>query len=348
MTGPTGEPAPAITMATPVAAPGGRALPFLRRWGISLASLASGTLTLVVFRRGLPHVSWIVGYLIVLWLLFTLTSQLRRRLLSQAGPRVVAAADYTVQTLYHGLLLFVLPGYLASTTFDGPTAPFFLVLAAATLLTTIDPWYRILVHPRPWLARGLCALALFAGWNVALPLVGMPPAPARLLAALLAGLAVTPGRGGEPDPLGLRSARRAALTGLAALAAAWLFPGAIPPAPLHLVSPVMARDLLEREPVGRVDRITRAELRAGRGLYAFTPVAGPRGLTQHVTHRWRHRGRTVTEVALTTPIQGGRPTGFRTYTHKTDFPADPAGPWTVDVLTPAGQLIGRVRFQVDP
>ena len=44
----------------------------------------------------------------------------------------------------------------------------------------------------------------------------------------------------------------------------------------------------------------------------------------------------------------GRPTGFRTYTHKTDFPADPVGPWTVDVLTPAGQLIGRVRFQVDP
>jgi hypothetical protein len=320
----------------------------VRRWGISLASLASGTVTLAIFRRGLPHVGWIVGYLIVLWLLFTLTSQLRRRLLSRAGPRVVAAADYTVQTLYHGLLLFVLPGYLASTTFDGPTAPFFVVLAAATLLTTIDPWYQALVHPRPWLARGLCALAIFAGWNVALPLVGVPPSPARLLAALLAGLAATPGRGGASEGFGLASARRVLLTGLGALGAAWLVPGAIPPAPLHLVAAVMARDILERAPVGVVDRISRAELAAGPGLYAFTPVAGPRGLAQRVTHRWRHRGRTVSEVALPTPVLGGRAGGFRTFSRKTAFPPDPVGPWTVDVLTPAGQLIGRVRFAVDP
>ena len=35
---------------------------FLTRWGISVASLASGVATLVVFRRGLPHVGWIVGF----------------------------------------------------------------------------------------------------------------------------------------------------------------------------------------------------------------------------------------------------------------------------------------------
>jgi hypothetical protein len=110
----------------------------------------------------------------------------------------------------------------------------------------------------------------------------------------------------------------------------------------------MARDVLERAPVGVVDRITRVELLAGPGLYAFTPVAGPRGLAQPITHRWRHRGRPVTDVALGTPVLGGRPAGFRTYSRKTDFPPDPVGPWTVDVLTPAGQLIGRVRFTVDP
>ena len=47
-------------------------LRWLRRWGISFASLAGGILTLFVFRRGLPHVAWIIGYLLLLWLLFAL------------------------------------------------------------------------------------------------------------------------------------------------------------------------------------------------------------------------------------------------------------------------------------
>ena len=41
--------------------------PFLRRWGISIYSFVGGVLALFVFRRGLPNVSLIVGYLILLW-----------------------------------------------------------------------------------------------------------------------------------------------------------------------------------------------------------------------------------------------------------------------------------------
>jgi len=40
------------------------ALRWLRRWGISFASLGGGLATLFVFRRGLPHVAWIIGYLL--------------------------------------------------------------------------------------------------------------------------------------------------------------------------------------------------------------------------------------------------------------------------------------------
>ena len=99
---------------------------FLRRWGISLASLASGLVTLLIFRRGVPHVGWIVGYVVGLWLLFAVLSQARDALLAGGRRLVVAAGDYTIQTLYHGLLLFVLPGYFASTTFDGITVVFFV------------------------------------------------------------------------------------------------------------------------------------------------------------------------------------------------------------------------------
>ena len=36
---------------------------------MSLASLAGGLVTLFVFQRGLPHVAWIIGYLLLMWLL---------------------------------------------------------------------------------------------------------------------------------------------------------------------------------------------------------------------------------------------------------------------------------------
>jgi hypothetical protein len=48
------------------------------------------------------------------------------------------------------------------------------------------------------------------------------------------------------------------------------------------------------------------------------------------------------------PVRGGRREGFRTYSRKTAFPADPVGRWTVDVTTSAGQLIGRLSFRVIP
>ena len=42
---------------------------WLGGWPISIASLSMGLAALLVFRRGLPHVGWIVGYLLLLWLL---------------------------------------------------------------------------------------------------------------------------------------------------------------------------------------------------------------------------------------------------------------------------------------
>src|SRR6185436_15173476 len=134
---------------------------FAWRWGISLASLASGLITLFIFRRGVPHVGWIIGYVVVLWLLFAVLGQMRAALLAGGRHLVVAAGDYTIQTLYHGLLLFVLPGYFAATTFDGITVTFF-------------------------------GFSLFAGLNVALPLVGVSPAVAVVASAGLAALGLTP------------------------------------------------------------------------------------------------------------------------------------------------------------
>src|SRR2546428_12528017 len=100
-----------------------QALAWLSRWGVSFASLGGGLLTLLVFRRGLPNVGWIVGYLLLLWLLFAVFIEMRQALASseQKSRRlIVSAGGYTIQTPYPRLLLFLLP---ADYPPPPPTAP---------------------------------------------------------------------------------------------------------------------------------------------------------------------------------------------------------------------------------
>ena len=54
--------------------------------------------------------------------------------------------------------------------------------------------------------------------------------------------------------------------------------------------------------------------------------------------------RRVDRIAL--DISGGREAGYRAWTHKRNFPAQPAGRWRVRVVTEAGQMIGMLRFRV--
>src|SRR2546429_1469645 len=173
----------------------GRTLAWLRRWGASVASLGGGLLTLFVFRRGLPNVGWIVGYLMLVSLLFIVFIELRLPLESaeHKSLRLIATAvDYTLQTLYHGLLLFVLPAYYAAATLTSLNAVFLALLVLLALLATFDPWYQAVVQPRRWLGYLFFIVSIFASLNVALPLVGVPPFPALLASAVLASVALTP------------------------------------------------------------------------------------------------------------------------------------------------------------
>ena len=81
------------------------AVAWLAEWGVSFASLTGGAFTLFFFRRGLPHVAWIVGYLLLLWLVFAFLVAMRQPLAEsgrRSGRLVISAADYTIQTLHHG------------------------------------------------------------------------------------------------------------------------------------------------------------------------------------------------------------------------------------------------------
>jgi hypothetical protein len=138
----------------------------------------------------------------------------------------------------------------------------------------------------------------------------------------------------------------AGLLGLAAVVLVNAVRIAIPPAPLTVARSVLAWSVEEHEPVQPIGRqITVGDLRRFGGIVAYTAVYAPPSLRQAIVHVWRRDGR-VEDVVRLSPIRGGRREGFRTFSRKSGFPADPVGRWTVDVMTPSGQLIGRMRFTV--
>jgi hypothetical protein len=325
-------------------------LRWLRRWGISVASLVGGLLTLFVFRREVPHVSWIVGYLLILWLLFALLSQIRSSFLAsekRSRRLVVTAVDYTIQTLYHGIMLFLLPPYFASTTVSSVNVLFFALLVVLAVLATFDPWYSAVVHPRPWFHTVYFLVATFGALNMALPLVGVPTHLALIASAWLAVVALAPvicRAGGWGWRRGLGVTASAAM-----LAAVLAYTGSavIPPAPLSLVRGTIAWDTGGVESLEPVSGAVPVEEMRTRGLLAYTAISAPAGLTQQVRHVWRHGGHVVSVIDLA-PVRGGRREGFRTWSRKTAFPSDAVGRWSVDVATASGQLIGRLSFKVVP
>ena len=320
-------------------------LRWVGKWGVSCASLVLGLLTLFVFRRGLPAVSWIVGYLLLLWGIFVVFTQARAPLEARGHRRVLSAADYTIQTLYHNLFLFVLPAYYASTTLISANAWFLLLVTAGALVTAVDPWYRTVVRPRRWLAHALLAFSMFAALNVALPLVGLRPFWGLQASGGLCALALTPAfrRTGEGWR---RAGLRALIFAGVALGLLFLFRSSIPPVPLHLARAALAWRVVGLEPAGQVvSPVPAADLRAFGGLVAYTAVYAPAGLRESISHVWKKDGRPVTVVPLS-PVRGGRAEGFRTYSRRTDFGKSPGGRWEVDVVTAHGQLVGRLSFTV--
>lgn len=87
--------------------------------------------------------------------------------------------------------------------------------------------------------------------------------------------------------------------------------------------------------------------RLGEGAYVYSAVFSPTDLNIDIVHDWQYfdsantRWVSVSRVPL--HLYGGRDEGYRLYSFNTRiFP----GLWRVDVKTPGGQVIGRVKFKV--
>lgn len=320
---------------------------WVQRWGLASASFVSGLVTLFIFRQGIAFFPVVIGYLLILWVGGAVFAEVRPRLEGRTRSFIRAALDYVIQGMYHTVLLFLLPIYYASTTLGSRNAAFLLVLAAATLLATLDPWFKALVLPHRWAVHALFVFVCFASLNVGLPLIRVPSGLALILSAALSPLTLIPvvrrARGRSWALAGLL----AAVTSIVVVVGVWAVRAWIPPVPLRLAQATFARAVEKLEPVDPVSRMPVADLLRWGRLVCLTAVSAPVGLREPITHLWSKDGIPVSRVSLSV-VGSSREGGYRTYSSKSTFGPDPAGRWSMDVLTRYGQLIGRVRMVVTP
>ena len=132
----------------------------------------------------------------------------------------------------------------------------------------------------------------------------------------------------------------------------------IPPIPLSLKDAAVEHSVsrnaqgnfvVESEPRGWLAYFRWAQefhWTAGAPVYAYTAVFSPTSLHTQIVHEWQiydvKRG-WITASRVELPLSGGREGGYRTYsTTKQIRP----GAWRVNVETPGGALLGRLRFNV--
>ncbi|NQD93474.1 DUF2914 domain-containing protein [Pseudomonas sp. CrR25] len=314
---------------------------------VAIFGFASGLASFLLVERRAELAQILATVMLISWLWLILENVLRERIARWFGfqlPRPLL--HYATQLIHQESLFFVLPFFFITTTWNSGQLLFSGLLAAAALISIIDPLYYRWLAPRRWLYLVYHSLALFALLLTALPILFKLSTPQSYRLALASAAVLS-----FPSLLGLIRVQRwwrgLLLLGLSlALAAGgWLARVWVPPATLWLTEVAVSREFDDqnRAPGTGLSRLDAAQLRA-QGLFAYTAISAPRGLDERIYHVWRHNGREVERIAL--DIRGGRKQGYRAWSHKQNFPAEPAGRWQVQVLTEAGQMLGVLRFQV--
>ncbi len=98
----------------------------------------------------------------------------------------------------------------------------------------------------------------------------------------------------------------------------------------------------------KLDLAQKVHLEQGEPVYFWSAVFAPTDLNTPIVHDWQYfdegEGEWISVTKITFPIRGGRDEGYRGFSKKENiFP----GEWRVDVKTERGQVIGRVRFDVE-
>ena len=312
---------------------------------IALGGFISGIGSFILVDRQESLASWVAILMLVSWVWLMLENtftELFARTFKREIPQPLLR--YATQMIHQESLFFVLPFFFVTTTWNSGQLIFTGLLGAAGLVSIIDPLYYKWVAPRRWLFLALHTLTLFAAMLTALPIIlHLTTAESFKLALGVAMLLSFPSLASS---FPVNSARRAIALVLVTLAiggGGWLLRSWVPPATLWMTEVAISTDVRDRTPSESLKEVPASQIRSA-GLYAYTAIKAPRGLNERIYHVWQLNGKEVDRIALN--INGGRKEGYRAWTHKQVFPANPVGRWQVRVLTEDGQVIGVLRFRV--
>lgn len=91
----------------------------------------------------------------------------------------------------------------------------------------------------------------------------------------------------------------------------------------------------------------RMPIAAGEEIYVFSSVFAPTDLKTNIVHNWQYYNGSLNgwedETRIEFAVIGGRDGGYRGFSKKASLRS---GYWRVDIETPNGLLIGRVKFLV--
>ncbi|SDO59553.1 DUF5924 family protein [Pseudomonas jinjuensis] len=317
---------------------------------VAVAGFASGVFSFMMVdrhRAGFARVMAIVMLVSWAWLMLEnlLTKRIKKRFGWELPPPLLR---YATQLIHQESLFFCLPFFFVTTTWNSGQALFTGALALAGLIAIVDPVYYKWLAPRRWTFLGYHALTLFAVLLTALPIILHLNTPESYRLAL--GIAVLLSFPSLAVSVSIQKWWRwLALLGLtvAVGTVGWFGRAWVPPSTLWMTEMAVTAqfDNVQRTPGDSLETVPAAQI-SSQGLYAYTAISAPRGLDERIYHVWRLNGREVDRIAL--DIRGGREAGYRAWTHKQNFPPNPAGKWQVQVLTEAGQVIGTLRFEVTP
>ncbi|HSW12090.1 MAG TPA: DUF5924 family protein [Solimonas sp.] len=318
------------------------------RWWAPL-NLAAGIGSFFLINRQEAMGLWLAAFLLLGWLLILAEGTLGRWL-GGWRPRWAEASPWLLRFITQGIhqetFFFALPFLFHTTTWTSVQALFTGAVVLAAAASAWDPLYHRKIGGRAWAFLGFHALAVYVATLILLPtFIHLTTGDTLFWAAVAVALLAVPSLAQLAENRRL-SHWLASFAGAAVLGVvAWLVGPWVPPATLWIQQAVVSQQLDEaqRAPGAALQVIDAAALQAS-GVYAYSAIRAPRGLSEQVYHRWMQDGRTVDRIPL--QIEGGREEGYRAWTHKQDFPADPRGNWKVEVLTDSGQLIGLMRFRV--
>lgn len=290
----------------------------------------------------------LTGVLVATWLALLTENIWRRRFQGTAMDGLSQGMlKLLLQAVHQEAFFFSLPFVLLQWAGGAEYFLFTALVVAGALVSIIDPLYYRLASHRAWYF-GFHAWALFVALLVLLPLIFHWPTNTALTGAgWLTALVALPSfwRLGGPRRwfrwLGL-----VALSLLIALSPRWLSPQ-VPPLTLSLKDKAAALtlDRENRTPLARGRTFASDEVEQG-GLFAFTAIKAPLGLGQPVYHYWFRNGQRVDRIELA--LNGGRESGYRTWSHKAHMPEPAQGDWRVEVRTESQQIIGVLRFTITP